>query len=133
MNPLEAIRAKTGAEEIWSQQGNVHRLANVPDVRVLAAMMRDFHARFVTITATELAAADILLEYLWDLDGQLLGFPVHAANNSIESICDLCEAADWIEQEIHEGFAVNFSGHEYQPLLLREGDRAGVNLREEVP
>ncbi len=52
------------------------------------------------------------------------------AGNSIESIFDLCEAADWIEREIHEGFAIDFTGREYEPLLLREGDKPGVNLRE---
>jgi NADH:ubiquinone oxidoreductase subunit C len=44
----------------------------------------------------------------------------------------LCEAVDWIEREIHEGFAVDFMGREYEPLLLRQGDTPGVNLREEA-
>jgi hypothetical protein len=52
----------------------------------------------------------VRLEYHWDLDGQLLGFPFQLAGNSIESIYDLCEAVDWIEREIHEGFAVDFLG-----------------------
>jgi hypothetical protein len=51
------------------------------------------------------------------------------AGNSIESIYDLCEAVDWIEREIHEGFAIDFTGREYEPLLLRQGDTPGVNLR----
>jgi NADH:ubiquinone oxidoreductase subunit C len=72
------------------------------------------------------------LEYHWDLDGQMLGFPYRLSGNSIESIYDLCEAADWIEREVHEGFAVDFLGRDYEPLLLRPGDKLGVNLREEV-
>jgi hypothetical protein len=59
-------------------------------------------------------------------------FAFHLADNSIESIFDLCEAVDWIEREIHEGFASTLLGREYEPLLLRQGDNAGVNLREEV-
>ena len=39
---------------------------------------------------------------------------------------------DWIEREIHEGFAVDFVGREYEPLLLRQGDTLGVNLRDAV-
>jgi hypothetical protein len=39
---------------------------------------------------------------------------------------------DWIEREIHEGFALDFSGRVYEPLLLRQGDTPGVNLREEA-
>jgi Ni,Fe-hydrogenase III component G len=38
---------------------------------------------------------------------------------------------DWIEREIHEGFGLDFLGREYEPLLLRQGDTPGVNLREE--
>jgi len=45
---------------------------------------------------------------------------------------DICEAADWIEREIHEEFALDFLGREYEPLLLRVGDKPGVNLREEA-
>jgi NADH:ubiquinone oxidoreductase subunit C len=45
---------------------------------------------------------------------------------------DICEAADWIEREVHEGFGINFTGREYEPLLLREGDTPGMNLRDEV-
>jgi len=37
---------------------------------------------------------------------------------------------DWIEREIHEEYAIEFTGRAYEPLLLRAGDAAGVNLRE---
>ncbi len=43
-------------------------------------------------------------------------------DNSIESIYDICEAVDWIEREMHEGFNIDFTGREYEPLLLREGE-----------
>jgi len=102
------------------------------NVRDLAKTMNALHARFVTITAYQLPGEEGLrLEYHWDLDGQLLGFPFLLAGKSIDSIYDLCEAADWIEREIHEGFALDFLGREYEPLLLRQGDKPGVNLREE--
>jgi len=39
---------------------------------------------------------------------------------------------DWIEREVYEGFAVDFLGREYEPLLLRAGDKLGVNLHEVV-
>jgi NADH:ubiquinone oxidoreductase subunit C len=44
----------------------------------------------------------------------------------------MCEAADWIEREIHEEYGIEFTGREYEPLLLRAGDTPGVNLREEI-
>ena len=89
-------------------------------------------ARFITITAYQLPGDEgFRLEYHWDLEGRLLGFPFHHRRQQpIESIYDLCEAADWIEREVHEGFAIDFTGREYEPLLLRAGDKPGVNLRE---
>ena len=103
------------------------------NVRDLARAMNAVQARFVTITAYQLPKDEgFRLEYHWDLAGRLLGFVFTLTGNSIESISDLSEAVDWIEREIHEGFAIGFVGREYEPLLLKTGDAMGVNLREEV-
>jgi hypothetical protein len=132
-NLLESIPEKLGIADSWVEKGGVHWLApGALNVRELAKTMNACKARFITITATQLPGQEgFRLEYYWDLDGQLLGFPFLLSGNSIESIYDLCEAVDWIEREIHEGFAVDFLGREYEPLLLRQGDKPGVNLREE--
>jgi len=133
MNPIESIREKLGTAEVWTESGGVHWLATSGvNVRQLAAVMNEVQARFVTITAIELPERGFRLEYLWDLGGQLLGFPFVLSANSVESIYDLCEAVDWIEREVHEGFAVDFLGRDYEPLLLRAGDKPGVNLHEEL-
>ena len=134
MSLIDSIPEKLGSTEPWIEKGGVHWLtASALNVRDLAKTMNALHARFVTITAYQLPGEEGLrLEYHWDLEGQLLGFPFTLASNSIESIYDLCEAVDWIEREIHEGFAVEFLGREYEPLLLRQGETPGVNLREEV-
>jgi hypothetical protein len=131
---LESISEQLGSTEPWVEQGGVHWLApgNL-SVRELAAAMNALHARFITITAYQLPGEQgFRMEYHWDLDGQLLGFPFLLAGNSIESIYDLSEASDWIEREIHEEFAIDFAGREYEPLLLRQGDTPGVNLRDAV-
>jgi Ni,Fe-hydrogenase III component G len=134
MTLLESIPERLGCTEPWVEKGGVHWLSPGPlTVRELAAAMNDWKARFVTITCYQLPADQgFRLEYHWDLDGQLLGFPFLLAGNTIESIYDLCEAADWIEREIHEEFALDFTGREYEPLLLRQGDKPGVYLREEA-
>jgi len=134
MTTLESIPEKLGSNQSWVEKGGVHWLEpGAMTVRELAQVMNALHARFITITAYQLPKEEGLrLEYHWDLDGQLLGFPFLLAGKSIDSIYDLCEAVDWIEREIHEGFAVDFLGREYEPLLLRRGDQMGVNLREEV-
>ena len=102
-------------------------------MRELAKAMNEIHARFITITAYQLPKDEgFRLEYHWDLDGRLLGFSMQLAGKSIESIFDLTEAADWIEREIHEEYGIDFTGREYEPLLLRQGETPGVNLRDVV-
>ena len=132
MTMMESIQEMLGTAEQWTENGGVHWLnPGASQVRDVAAVMNKAHARFVTITAIQIPGEQWLrLEYLWDLDGQLVGFPFQISGNSIESIYDLSEAVDWIEREIHEGFAIDFVGREYEPLLLRPGDKPGVNLHE---
>ncbi|MGA2571089.1 MAG: NADH-quinone oxidoreductase subunit C [Terracidiphilus sp.] len=132
MIALDTLQQKLGAAEPWVQTHSVNWLTpGSLTVRELTREMNSIGARFVTITAYELPAkAGFRLEYHWDLEGRLLGFPFQIAANTIESIFDLCEAADWIEREIHEEYCIDFTGREYEPLLLRQGDQSGVNLRE---
>lgn len=133
MTPLDSIALLLGVESAWTERGGVYWLAAQDcDVREVATAMNTVGARFITITAYQLPGdTGMRLEYHWDLEGRLLGFAFETSTRSIESIYDLCEAADWIEREVHEGFAIDFTGREYEPLLLRAGATAGVNLREE--
>ena len=132
MTPLESISEKLGITEPWIEKGGVHWLTlGATNVRELAKAMNELHARFITITAYQLPKEEgFRLEYHWDLDGRLLGFSFLLTGNSIESIFDLCEGVDWIEREIHEEYSLDFQGREYEPLLLRQGDTSGVNLRD---
>ena len=134
MSSLESISAKLGSTEPWVEKGGVHWLAlDAAKVRELAKAMNEIHARFITITAYQLPKDEgFRLEYHWDLNGQLLGFSFPLAGKSIDSIFDLTEAADWIEREIHEEYSLDFVGREYEPLLLRQGETSGVNLRDVV-
>jgi hypothetical protein len=134
LNPLESISEKLGITTPWVEKGGVHWLEpGTVSVREVVQAMNAIEARFITITAYQLPGSEgFRLEYHWDLNGQLLGFPFLLAGNTIESIYDICEAADWIEREVHEGFAVDFIGREYEPLQLRAGDKPGFNLREEA-
>lgn len=126
--------ATAPTDEKWTQSGGVYWFKDSgPNVREIARAMNALGARFITITVYQLPKDEGLrLEYHWDLDGRLLGFPFLPADNSIESIYDLCEAVDWIEREAHEGYSITFTGRDYEPLLLRQGNALGVNLREET-
>ena len=106
--------------------------------RDVARAMLARGARFITITATELPdQGGIRMDYHWDLDGTVLTFTFTIRDKTAESvytaesIYDLSEAANLIEREIHEYFAVEFAGRECEPLFLHAGQTPGVNLREE--
>jgi len=89
-------------------------------------------ARFVSLTAQAGEdGAPARLAYHWDLDGALLTVATRARDGKVASIHPLCPAADWIEREVQEGYRIEFEGRPYEPLLLREGDPLGVNLRGE--
>jgi Ni,Fe-hydrogenase III component G len=132
MNLVNELLERFNITELSQDAGGVRWFTTTSlDLRELATYMRQAGARFVTITACELPREEgFCLEYLWDRDGCLYGFPFSTTVKTMPSIYDLCEAVDWIEREIQEEYAIDFTGREYEPLLLRAGDRSGVNLQE---
>jgi NADH:ubiquinone oxidoreductase subunit C len=132
MSTVEITPQVFASSEPYVEKNGVYWCTNENgNVRELARAMNAVKARFVTITAYQLPKDEgFRLEYHWDLAGRLLGFTFNLTGNSIESIYDLSEAVDWIEREVYEGFGIVFTGREYEPLLLRENDAAGVNMRE---
>jgi hypothetical protein len=133
MIDIDAIARELGVEAGWQEHGGGHWLSpDSLDVRRMAAIMNACGGRFITITAMELAdGGGIRLDYHWDLEGALATVTTKAENGGVSSIHDICEAADWIEREIHEYFAIEFRGRECDPLFLRGGVEPGVNLRKE--
>ena len=134
MIALDTIREKLGITDPWIENRGTHWLnPGAVGIRDLTTAMNAAGARFITITAYQLPGdTGFRLEYHWDLEGRLLGVPFVVTNNAIDSIFDICEATDWIEREIHEEYSIDFIGRAYEPLLLRAGDKQGVNLRDEV-
>lgn len=107
--------------------------AEAIDVRATAQRMIQLEARFVAITAIERADKEMRLDYQWDLNGKLLSFICTTVAKQIPTIVDLCPAADWVERETHEYFAVEFSGRgTTAPLIMRAGDQLGINLHKEA-
>jgi NADH-quinone oxidoreductase subunit C len=103
------------------------------DVRATTELMISLGARFLTITAVELPDKEIRLDYQWDLKDQLLSFTTATVKQRIPSITDLSPAADWVERETREYFAVDFTGRDNtKPLMTRAGDPIGINLHKEA-
>lgn len=118
--------------ESWEQKnGSWWATLAAADVRAAASRLLAEKARFITITAIELASHELRMDYHWDLDGQIVTLSAVADGKQIDSISDLSPAADWAEREIHEYFAVEFPGRiDTKPLMLRMGDTLGINLHK---
>ena len=121
-----------GEEWEWSNNSWWQKQESA-SVRATSALMVQTGARFIAITAIETPEKEIRLDYQWDLDGQLLSFTTATTAQKIATIADLCPAADWVERETHEYFAVEFTGRRTTlPLMTRPGDPVGINLHKEV-
>lgn len=129
---FETILAGLGEGWKW-EKGSWWLSPETPiDVREVTQAMLNLRARFVAITAMERPDKEIRLDYQWDLDGQLLSFVTATQNNRIATITDLSPAADWVERETYEYFAVEFTGREdTQRLMTRPIDPIGINLHKE--
>jgi Ni,Fe-hydrogenase III component G len=116
----------------WNKGAWWLEIDGTTEVRAIAEKLIALDARFVAITAAERPDKEIRLDYQWDLDGQLLSFTTVTREHKIPSIADLSPAADWVERETYEYFAVEFTGRaSLEPLMMRAGDKPGINLRNE--
>ncbi len=133
MNDLDLLAREMGAPGAWEDaHGSPWLRPDSLDVSRMAGVMLAHGARFVTITALpDAEQGTVLMSYHWDLDGRLLSIETPTQEGRIGSIRDRCQAADWIEREIHDCFAVEFEGRDLEPLLLRPGQAPGVGLRGE--
>ncbi len=102
------------------------------DVRRMAQSLFGLEARLITITARP-SGDECRLIYHWDWQGKMLHLSTLTHRREIESIADLYPAADWIEREIHDLYAVVFAARVTPPLLLRPNDAAGLFLRNGHP
>ncbi len=124
---LEEIRERLGNRKAWMKRSEARWLENPDmDVEKMARLMVETGARLVTVTASQIPGNEFRVIYHWDLQGELLNFVTITHQTALPSIASICPAADWIEREIHDYFAVNFTGRELPTLVLNEQDPPGV-------
>jgi Ni,Fe-hydrogenase III component G len=126
----EAIAAKLGKATSHEQRHDGLWLT-IPDadVRAMAQLMIENESRLVTMTAIP-QGDGLRFIYHWDVDGALLNVSVPIVNNLAMSIADILPAADWIEREARDYYAVQFEGRaETPPLMLRDDDEPGLFSR----
>lgn len=100
------------------------------DVRAMATFMRDNEVRLVTATVRREPSGGYRFIYHWDLEGSLMNVVTVVTSGQIASIADILPAADWVEREIRDYFALEFEGREgMPPLMLRDGDEPGLFAR----
>jgi len=124
---IKEICSQLGAEKALEQRADGWWLEN-PELNVekMAQILTKAGARLVTITAIPISDSDCRIIYHWDLNNQLINFITSTLKGSLPSIANILPAANWIEREIHDYFAVNFTGREMPPLLLRQDDLPGI-------
>lgn len=124
----ETIRTLLGTGQQWEKRSDGLWLEDPAlDVQNMARLMVEAGARLATITARPTRSAAHRLFYHWDMEGRILTFSTLTREEAVASISSICPAADWIEREIHDCFAVNFTGRDgLSPLLLRPDDPPGM-------
>ncbi len=96
------------------------------DVREVArALLSRLGARLQTVTGVDTPPDAIELLYHWALDeiGSVVTVrtALDRSQPRIDTIADLCPAAEWIEREVRELLGVEFSNHpDPRHLLLRD-------------
>jgi len=124
----ETIRTRLGTKQRWEKRADGWWLEDsVLDVENMARLMIEAGARLITITARPVEGSTHQLVYHWDMEGYLVNFITVTRDGAMPSIATICPAANWIEREVHDYFAVNFTGREdLAPLLLRPDDPPGM-------
>jgi hypothetical protein len=125
---VELIQSGLGITQLLEKRADGYWLVEPNlDVERMARLMVAQEARLVTITARPAPDGECRLAYHWDLAGELLTLVTTTHGGSIHTIATICSAADWIEREIHDYFAVDFIGRDkLDPLVLRSDDRPGL-------
>ncbi len=128
---IERIHSLLGARKAFEHRPDGWWLDDAGlDVKKAAAVMLAEGARLVTITAVPISESDCRIIYHWDIGGRVINIAVPTRDGRMASIASITPAADWIEREIHDCFAVGFDGRaDLPPLLLRPGEPPGLFRR----
>lgn len=89
------------------------------DVEAMAHLMLANETRLSTITAVALNGGETELIYHYQRAGQAVNIKTITHGNTIASITPVTRSAGWIEREIHDLYAVVFTGHPNLDRLIR--------------
>jgi Ni,Fe-hydrogenase III component G len=130
MGMVSDVLAELASPDLWQQRPD-GRWIEVPalDVRTMASALLRHEARLVTLTAAPAAGSGYRLIYHWDVEDELVNVVTHV-EREVASIADIAPAADWVERELRDYYALEFTGRQQtDALMLRPGDEPGLFSR----
>ncbi len=102
------------------------------DLPEAARCMAAGEATLSTISATALPAGETELVYHYRRGSTALNIKTRTHQNTIPSITPVCRAADWIEREIHDLYAVVFTDHPNLARLIRPPELPDGFFRSDI-
>lgn len=94
---------------------------DAPELNVIemASLLSNLGMRLSTMTGIALEEDETQLIYHFVAGAAVLNVKVRTNRNTIPSITSIMPAADWIEREIHDLYAVEFLGHPHLERFIR--------------
>jgi NADH:ubiquinone oxidoreductase subunit C len=124
------LLAAPGAVELEPRSDGKWMNAPALDVLTMAKLMVQHEARLSTMTAIALDNGETEVIYHYALGGSAWHIRVITRQNSLPSITPVTAAANWIEREIMDLYAVKFDGHPNPERLLRPSQLKPGYFRE---
>ncbi len=116
---VNLIQGLPGARSMVQKKDGWWMVAPELDVLEMARKMKEWGARFSTMTGAVLTDVETAVIYHFYLNGQACNLKVATKENKIPSISNILPAAEWIEREIMDLYKVEFIGHPHPDRLLR--------------
>lgn len=113
------LQALPGAGPFEKRADGVWMTAPALDVIAAARILAQQEARLSTMTAIALEENETEVIYHYACGGWGCHLRVKTAGNALPSITPITAAADWIEREIADLYAVKFVGHPNPVRLVR--------------
>jgi len=108
-----------GATPLEQQHGEWWMSSSELDVQAMAQLMAMLGARLSTMTGVAEPGGETAILYHYSLGPTSINFKTRTRENRLVSITPVTRAANWIEREIHDLFAVEFVGHPRLARLIR--------------
>jgi NADH-quinone oxidoreductase subunit C len=124
---LEATLAQIpGTTPVEARSDGLWMVAPDLDVRAMAEAMHAAGFRLSTMTGLAQPDGETTIIFHYIRVHQAINFKTRTRGNALASIAPSVRPASWIEREIHDLFAVTFTGHPnlaplIRPPQLREG------------